>query len=311
MTRLVVTGASGFIGSRIVEAALARNYEVVALVRNPSAMSSKMREGLVVKRWQLGDPLPELGGAKALVHLAAYIPPDFAHPKHAGSCFEINVLGAMDVAAQAADQAIEKFVHFSSGQIYSTEQKTAPEQTSAYPLGRATYYLASKLAGELCVQSVANRRGLETIIFRLASIYGPGMNPKGMLPRFVQRLSAQEVVHLVEGGTYHVDFTYVEDVIDVTFAALSSSATGIFNVGSGEATTSLEAAKVIAHILGSDPSLIQVDGQTKESGFAALDVTKARETFGFRPKGLREGISDWLGKRKQTQSSFAMTLHDT
>ncbi|MBX9454639.1 MAG: NAD(P)-dependent oxidoreductase [Rhizobium sp.] len=303
MSRLVVTGATGFIGNSIVEAALQRNHDVVALARNPSWLPRQSTERLHVKRWQVGEPLPEVGEAKALIHLAAHVPADFSDAKAASSCFDINVLGAMEIAEQAADQGIEKFIHFSSGQIYSTELTSATEQSLAYPVGRATYYLASKLAGELCVQYVTKRRNIEVIVFRLASIYGPGMHPKGMLPHFVQRLADGEVVHLAEGGGYHVDFAYIGDVIDITFSALASRASGIFNVGSGVASTSLQAATVIADVLGADRKLIEVEGEKKENGFAALDVTKARESFGFQPRSLEEGVSAWLGHERETIQS--------
>lgn len=299
MTRLVVTGATGFIGGRIVEAALERGYEVVALVRNPTAMPQKSRQGLHIKRWQLGDPLPEVRDAHALLHLAAHIPADFNDPKPAATCFATNVIGAMELAGQAADQGIGKFIHFSSGQIYSTEEKSAAEHVLAYPINRATYYLTSKLAGELCIQSVARRRKLDVVVLRLASIYGPGMHAKGMIPNFIRRLSAGEAVTLMEGGTYHVDFAYIDDVIDVTFKALFADATGIFNVGSGVASTSLDAARVVADAFGANHDLIRVEGEAKESGFAALDITKARETFGFQPTGLKEGISTWLSRHQE------------
>ena len=300
MSRLVITGATGFIGGRVVEAALERGYEVVALARNPSAISQKSRPGLQVKRWQLGEALPDVRDAHALLHLAGHIPTDFGDPKSAATCFEVNVIGAMEVIGQAADQGIEKFIHFSSGQIYSCEEKSASEDALAYPINRAPYYLASKLAGEICIQSLAKRRKLALTVFRLASIYGPGMHIRGMIPSFIRHLAAREAVTLMDGGTYHVDFAYVEDVIDVTFKALSSDETGIFNVGSGEASTSLDAATIVADALGADRALIQVEGEAREIGFAALDVTKARDAFDFQPKSLEAGISAWLSHHQET-----------
>src|SRR5688572_3286864 len=115
MARLVISGATGFIGGRIVEAALHRGHEVVALARNPAAIPQKSMPGLKVKRWQLGEALPEVRDAHALLHLAGYIPVDFGDPTSAVTCLEANVVGAMELVASAADQGIEKFIHFSSG----------------------------------------------------------------------------------------------------------------------------------------------------------------------------------------------------
>ena len=294
MGRLVVTGATGFIGGRLVDKALDRGFEVIALLRDPYAMPQKSNPGLQVKRWQAGEVLPEIRGAQALCHLAAFVPSDFSDPEEAATCFETNVIGAIDLVSQAANQGISKIIYFSSGQIYSSAETCAQEHSLAYPVDRATYYLASKLAGELCIQAAARRRGIDVVVFRLASIYGPGMHSKGMIPNFIRRLSAGEPINLMDGGAYHVDFGYIEDVVDVTFRALASNSTGIFNVGSGVASTALEVAAIVADVLGADRNLIVVEGEARPNGFAALDVSKARDVFGFKPKRLEEGITSWL-----------------
>lgn len=294
MKRLVVTGASGFIGGRIVEAALDRGIEVIALSRNPSAVLQKSKPGLQVKRWVVGEPLPEIGDASALCHLAAYMPSDFNDPGQAALCFETNVVGAIDLAIQAADQGIERFLYFGSGQIYSPDQAAATEQSIVYPLERATYYLASKLAGELCVQAAAKRKGLQTVVLRLASIYGPGMHVGGMIPNFIGRLSVGQTVTLMDGGAYHVDLAYIDDVLDVTFKAIESQETGVFNVGSGVASTALQAATIVADTLGASRDLIVVEGDVKTSGFTPLDISKATQAFDFKPTRLEDGIPRWL-----------------
>jgi UDP-glucose 4-epimerase len=302
MSRLVVTGASGFIGGRIVEAALARGIEVIALSRNPSAVLLQSRPGLQVKRWQVGEPLPELRDASALCHLAAYMPSDFSDPGQAASCFETNVIGATNLALQAADRGIKRFLYFGSGQIYSPHEPSANEQSIVYPLERATYYLASKFAGELCVQAAAKRKSLQTVVLRLASIYGPGMHVGGMLPKFVSRLSAGQTVTVMDGGAYHLDLAYIDDVLDVTFKAIASQATGIFNVGSGVASTALESATIIADALGASRDLIVVHGDARACGFAALDISKAAQEFNYKPTSLQQGVGRWLQDRQKSST---------
>jgi UDP-glucose 4-epimerase len=294
MTRLVVTGATGFIGTRFIDAAIARGYEVIALSRNASAVTQKSRPGLQVKRWQFGEALPELRGAAALISLAAFIPQDLNDAHHAAACFDINAVGAMEVASQAADQGIPKIVHISSGQIYAPTEKPATEQSPVYPTQHATYYLASKFAGELCVQAVARRKKQDAVILRLASTYGPGMHARGMIPNCIRRLSAGETVTITEGGSYHVDFIYIDDVVQMALKALAPEVSGIFNVGSGVASTFLQVAQAVANTLGASRDLIKVEGEPKEIGFAALDITKAEKVLGFKPRQLEEGLAEWL-----------------
>jgi UDP-glucose 4-epimerase len=291
--RLVVTGATGFIGSRLVDHALERGIDVVALVRDPDAMSHRERAGLTVWPWQFGAALPDIGGADAICHLAAVIPGDFNDPAQAAPCFETNVMGAMGLASQAADQGIAQFVYFSSGQIYSAGQEVATEGSPTYPSHRATYYLTSKLAGELCVQALSRTKPLKVTVLRLASVYGPGMHGKGMLPNYIERLSENQSVTVMDGGAYCVDFVHVDDVVAAACAAIEARAEGVFNVGTGNARTALEAARIVAATIGADQGLIEVQGSGDRHGFAALDIAKADALLSFKPMSLDEGIAAW------------------
>ncbi|MBL0373271.1 NAD(P)-dependent oxidoreductase [Rhizobium sp. KVB221] len=291
--RLVITGATGFIGGRLLDAALDRGMEVVALARDPGKIQRRDRPGLSIRTWEFGDSLPAVGDADAICHLAATIPRNFEDPGEAARCFEANALSSLSLASQAADQGIGQFVYFSSGQIYSTKATLASEDASTYPMGRATYYLASKLAGELCVQALGKSRGLDVTVLRLASVYGPGMHGRGMLPNFIRRLASGETVTVQNGGAYCVDLVYADDVADLALRAVDMKAAGIFNVGTGEARSSLDVAHAIARIVGADRSLIVVEGTAEPHGFAALDIAKASDMLGYRPARLEDGLAAW------------------
>ncbi|MQW09029.1 NAD-dependent epimerase/dehydratase family protein, partial [Sinorhizobium meliloti] len=291
--RLAVTGATGFIGARLIDRALSGGYEVTALARDPERVAAGRGSGLRVERWSVGDPLPPLGRTDAVLHLAAYIPADLSDARQAARCFEINTNGAIQVAMEAASQGVKRFVLFGSAQVYAPGTGPASEASPAFPVHRASYYLASKLAAEICLLALGKSNAMPVTVLRLASVYGPGMHDTGMVPVFVQTLGNGRSLIIQDGGRYSVDLVYVDDVVTLALQAAERAEGGVFNAGSGRASTSLEAAQIVADAVGAERQLIAVErGSTDAapSGFRALDVSKAANELNYAPLSFREGI---------------------
>ena len=122
---LVVTGASGFIGTRLVEVAIKAGWEVTALLRDTAQLSHLNCVLLRTERWHTGQDLLSRGllsGVDAICHLASFIPPDYGDPIHAAECFRVNALGTLELSQQASEAKVGRFVLFSSGQIYAPAQ---------------------------------------------------------------------------------------------------------------------------------------------------------------------------------------------
>ncbi|WP_027997836.1 NAD-dependent epimerase/dehydratase family protein [Sinorhizobium arboris] len=295
--RLTVTGATGFIGARLIDRALERGCEVTALVRDPERAAVRTGAGLRVERWSVGDPLPPLGRSDAVLHLAAYIPADLSDARQAARCFEINTNGAIHVAMDAASQGVKRFVQFGSAQVYAPGPGPASEASPAFPVHRASYYLASKLAAEICLIAFGKSGAMPVTVLRLASVYGPGMHGTGMVPTFVRTLGSGRSLIIQDGGQYSVDLVYVDDVVTLALdAAEQAEGGGVFNAGSGRASTSLEAAQIVADAVGAERHLISVEGGSVDAqprGFRALDVSKAASELNYAPLSFREGIEAW------------------
>ncbi len=293
---LVVTGATGFIGARLIDQALARGYAVTALARDPDRIAARKDARLRTEKWSIGEPLPSVRQAAALLHLAAYIPADLSDAQQAAKCFEINTNGALQVAMDAASQSVRRFVYFGSGQVYTPAPEPASETSPAFPVNRASYYLASKLSAEICLLAFGKATGMSVTIFRPASVYGPGMHGKGMVTAFIRALADGHSVIIRDGGAYRVDLVYVDDVASLALKAVAGESEGVFNAGSGHVCTSLEAAHIIAEVIGADPSLIKVEGEGRDAaaaGFAALNVAKAVDQLAYTPRAFRQGIEAW------------------
>lgn len=294
--RLAVTGATGFIGARLIDRALSRGYEVTALARDPERVAAGMGSGLRIERWSVGDPLPPLGRTDAVLHLAAYIPADLSDARQAARCFEINTNGAIQVGMEAASQDVKRFVLFGSAQVYAPGAGPASEASPAFPVHRASYYLASKLAAEICLLALGKSNAMPVTVLRLASVYGPGMHNSGMVPVFVRTLGNGRSLVIQDGGQYSVDLVYVDDVVRLALEAAERAEGGVFNAGSGRASTSLEAAQIVADAVGAERQLIAVESASTDApprGFRALDVSKAANELNYAPLSFREGIEEW------------------
>jgi UDP-glucose 4-epimerase len=278
--RLVVTGAGGFIGTRLVQVALAEGWEVTALLRDTTRLSHLECPKLRSVRWAVGDDISNLGllpGVDAVCHLASFIPPDYADPVHAEQCLRVNALGTLELAQQASEARVGRFVLF--------------------PAYRATYYLTSKLAAELFLHQQSIRKALPIAILRLASVYGDGMSGKGMIAEFRRRISDGREVEIHNGGRHSVDLVHVNDVAAASLRVVENQVDGLLNIGSGESRTSLEVANILVSIMKGNQKCIKVHGDdllTPSTGFPALNIEKAKRAFDFDPLGLEDGLRLWL-----------------
>ncbi len=294
--QLVVTGATGFISSRLIDHALLKGHRVTALARDPEQMARRQSPLLTVEKWASGDPLPAVGKADAILNLAAFIPTDFNDANQAAKCFSVNTNGALQIAMDALAQGVRRLIFFGSGQVYTPSLTPVSETSPTFPIHRGSYYLASKLSAEICLSAFGAANALPVTLLRLGSVYGPAMHGAGMVLTFIRALGNGRSVVLKDGGHYRVDLVHVDDVIALALAAVEQECAGVFNAGSGQACRSLEAARIIAGALGADPCLISVEEERKDGtmiGFSAMDITKATEQLGYRPRSFREGIEAW------------------
>jgi UDP-glucose 4-epimerase len=295
---IVVTGASGFVGRRLVKEAARRNWSVRALVRG--APPREAPENVVFAQWDAlapDAPVNLLAGADAVCHLAAFIPPDFADPAAAEACLRVNALGVLKLLEASSKAGVRRVVHFSSGNAYAPGGPSPTEDHPQRPAWRAPYYLMSKVCGEVFAEHWCRSRRLPICTLRLASVYGPEMDDRGLLPTLARRLLRGDPVQLRDGGRHTADFVHVEDVVAAALAAVESETTGPFNIGSGEATTAAALAETLVSLVGAPASLVHFEAAPPEPaplGFAAPDIARARALLAYRARPLRAGLRDYL-----------------
>src|SRR6266508_2559235 len=233
MRRVLVTGASGFIGRHVVRALLDASWDVVALVRDRSVpaeiQGARTERGDVTDTASYRSLLKDCG---AVCHLAAYVPAA-AGPDTLEECMRVNAAATGRLAFEAAAVPGMRFVFFGAGNVYAPSGRPATEDAPVYPRGPAAAYLVSKLAGEMLVEQIRETRGLHAVSLRIASPYGPGMRQGSSATTFMERAARGETLVVKDGGRHAADLIWVGDVGVVSLRALEGTAQGVFNIGSG------------------------------------------------------------------------------
>lgn len=291
--KVVVTGANGFVGRHVVAEALGRGHAVHALTRSGKLPSTAPHHALKVQAWEVTSVAAEaFEGADAAIHLAAFVPPDYADASFALECFTTNAVGTVRVLEAARGAHLKSVSVVTSGNAYAAGVSTASEHDALYPNMRAPYYLASKVAADSMADAYRVVHGEPVAVVRVSSVYGAGMKG-GFLPLCVQRLRACEPLVLQNGGRARADWVEVNDVARALVDISESQATGPLNIGGGQTHSIRETANIVADVLGADPSLLRVEVPESAKDFPlfpGLDISKARSAFNYQPVSLRTGV---------------------
>ena len=286
MSRYVVTGAAGFIGSHLTEALLARGDEVRAVDAFPDYYDPALKEenarAFAVERLDLAEDVLDLAGVDGVFHLAAQpgVRPSFER-------FDVylrrNVLATQRVLEAAAD-AKARLVLASSSSVYGDAEEY-PTREDAVPRPLSPYGI-TKLAAEQLVHPYA----ADAVVLRYFTVYGPRQRPDMAFARLTQALLADREFELY--GDASRSFTFVADVVEATVAAMERApAGGLYNVGGGEEASMREAMTLLEGIAGRE---VRVRAEVRARGDAqrtSADVSRIRDELGWSPATpLAEGL---------------------
>jgi UDP-glucose 4-epimerase len=293
--RVLLTGGSGSLGRHVL-AILVKEGWNVSVVSHRSAVPVPPGPGqvrFVQGRLDQPDSLREdLSEVEVVCHLAAYLPSNYEDSAEARACFEVNCLNTLHLAELCAQMG-NRLVFCSSAQAYIDSNIPVGEDAGLYPAERAPYYLTSKLAAEILVENLRRRHGLEAVTFRLGSCYGPGMPARSVVSLFMQRALAGAPLIVRDGGSSRCDFVYVGDVAQLIVQAIKGGRSGVYNAGSGVATSVLELAQAVDAALADHGVRIDVEPPSRlpHSSFPALDMAKTKREWGHAPTSLRDGLA--------------------
>lgn len=286
--RVGLSGATGFLGGAVARNFAASGIEVARLG------GSETRPWRA--EWTAEQMEPALVGLDILIHAAARVPRDMKDASEAEACLRVNALGTLALAQAAQAAGVQRFVFVSTANF--VERRPAPIEDDTLPGSQplvAPYYLISKLVAETYVMA-AKGAEMQALIVRPSTIYGPGMSG-GILSVILDRFRDGQPVLLHDGGRHTADYVFVDDVADLIAKASRSSLVGHLNAGSGVASDLRELAQAACAVFPGSPSALTVEPANPArpaSGFSALDVTRARDALGYRPRSLVQGMRDML-----------------
>lgn len=262
MSRILVTGGAGFIGSALVRALRDRGDEVTTW---DLADGCDIRE---LRPWQV-EPYD------AIVHLAGQV--SVADSMKAPLYFiEHNTVGtARLLAALVGSARLRRLVVASSASVYGEPSGPLAHETS--PCVPVSVYGQTKYDTERLSLMWGQQHDVPTAALRFFNIYGPGMKPQGALGALASQILAGKPVNIFDDGTQTRDFVYIDDAVAAILAALDSDAVGALNVASGIATTIHDAAASLAAALGED-AVLNITHQHRPGDVAHL-VGSTMRTF--------------------------------
>jgi len=283
--KILVTGSSGTIGTRLCERLLADGHDVVGAdwVANkwqPSVQAvtidADLRDPEAVKK------LPT--DVEAVIHLAAnarvhdlVIDPDRALD---------NVKDTYNMLEFARRNGIKKFFFASSRETYGNiPAQDSYTEDMARMENCASPYTASKIAGEAFVESYTRCYGVDHVIIRFSNVYGMYDESDRVVPLFFRKCKKNEPLTIF--GEKCLDFTYIDDAIDGIVKALmhfETAKNATYNLAYGEGSTITALAELMKELLGSTSEVTLGKMRTGEIGRYIANVGKAKKAFGYDPK---------------------------
>lgn len=302
-TRVLVTGAGGFIGSHLVERLVARGAHVRAFVRYNSRNDPGLlrharldRASHEVMMGDLKDPDTVRRAARdveVIFHLGALVAIPFSYQAPL-DFVQTNVLGTAHVLAAALETGVKRLVHTSTSEVYGTAEYTPIDER--HPLQGQSPYSASKIAADKLAESFFRSYGLPVATIRPFNTYGPRQSARAVIPTIISQAVIGNVIRL--GATHPTrDFTYVEDLVEAFMSVAEEEHLigRVINIGSGLEITVEDLVKLVSEMMDKELR-IDVEEQRirpvrSEVERLIADARQARAILGWYPQvSFREGL---------------------
>ncbi|MCB9916178.1 MAG: GDP-mannose 4,6-dehydratase [Planctomycetes bacterium] len=308
MSRILVTGGAGFIGSHLCERLLERGDEVTVLdnfndfydpaIKRRNATLVERAGGRVVE----GDfrdaeqvtALFDEGRFEAVVHLGAMagVRPSLLDPLHYE---DVNVRGTLVLLEEIRRRGGVRFVFASSSSVYGKNEDVPfrEDDDIHHPVSP---YAATKRAGELMCFTFHHLYGIPTTCLRFFTVYGPRQRPEMAIHKFVRKTLRGEPIPFFGDGSTRRDYTYIDDIVDGVVRSIDRcEGYEIYNLGESQTTSLAELVDAIGEACGRAPVIDRQPMQPGDVVVTYADVTKARERLGYAPQTLvREGLARFV-----------------
>jgi dTDP-glucose 4,6-dehydratase len=317
MTKILVTGADGFIGSHLVEELVRQDNDVRAVVLYNSNNSwgwldhaeAAVRDQVEIYSSDIRDPFAmrkAVEGCDIVLHLAALIaiPYSYIAPQ---SYVSTNVQGTLNLLQAARDVGVAHFVHTSTSEVYGTARFVPI--TEEHPLQPQSPYSASKIGADCMALSYQMSFDLPVTVIRPFNTYGPRQSTRAVIPTIITQIAhGSRVIKL--GATRPTrDFNFVRDTVSGFIAVMNSRAAvgQAINIGSNFEISIGDTARLIAEVMGVEIEIISEAARLRPENSEVerlwADNTQAEKLLSWRPHysghdGFKRGLqetAEWFG----------------
>jgi len=294
--RILVTGGAGFIGSHLVEKLLVTGHEVAILddfndfydpqikhnniagfAKDVTMYHVDLRDGASVRN------LFHCEKFETVAHLAARagVRPSIQHPQ---LYYDTNVSGTLHLLDAASVTGVERFVFASSSSVYGVS-KTVPFSEDQHLAQTLSPYAATKIAAEFLCSTYSHLYQMRVVALRYFTVYGSRQRPDLAIHQFTRRIYAGQPIEQFGDGTTRRDYTYIDDVIQGTMAALKYDGPlfDIFNLGESDTIQLKDLIAAIENALGKKAKVNRMPEEPGDMPLTCADVSKARKLLGYNP----------------------------
>ncbi len=306
---ILVTGGAGFIGSHLVDQLLAESHRVICLDNfddfyDPAQKRQNLSKALPQENFRLviGDlremeKLKEIFAAERIdqvVHLAARagVRPSIGDPLLYA---EVNIRGTLNLLETCRQFGVKKFIFASSSSVYGNNPKTpfVEEDRVDNPISP---YAATKKAGELLCYTYHHLYDFDIACLRYFTVYGPRQRPEMAIHYFTRLIYEEKKVPIFGDGNSRRDYTYIDDALQATMAAIKRShGYEIYNIGESRTVSLLKLVRVLEERLGKKARLEFWPPQPGDVAITFADIRKAQKILGYSPRmSIEEGVERFV-----------------
>ncbi len=311
-SKILVTGATGFIGSNVVRR-LVNNDIDIGIIKRQNSDLWRIKD-LIDKIHVYDTPLEKTEDVLKTIsefepdiifHLATNYSPDHK-PQDIPLMVNTNILGTGNLLEASKEYGVKLFVNTSSCFVYKSIREKIKEDSRLDPFN---LYAMTKIQAENACNFYAEKYGLDIVTFRLFPPYGPYDNEKKLIPYLIRTILAKEHLKMTS-GKQQWDFIYVDDIVDaymklITMPKLPNKHE-IFNIGTGHSTSIRDITNLVSSLIGNKvkPAWGAIPHRKNEIWHMCADIDKADKHLKWRPKiSIAEGLKftiDWhKGFRKR------------
>ncbi|MCC5896781.1 MAG: NAD-dependent epimerase/dehydratase family protein [Phormidium sp. GEM2.Bin31] len=310
MSKVIVTGAAGFVGSTLVETLLAQGHHVIGIDgftdyydtrikhRNLDSVLNEPRFQLIQDDIRNLDWPSLFKEVDVVYHQAAQAGVRASWGKGFQTYTELNINSTQVLLEAAKDANLSRFVYASSSSVYGnaiaypTTEETLPQPVSPYGV--------TKLAAEHLCRLYHVNYGVPTVSLRYFTVYGPRQRPDMAFHKFLKAALDNEPISVYGDGQQTRDFTFVQDIVAANLAAAEApGAIGeVFNVGGGSRISLRDTISMMEEIVGEPIPINYTESSKGDARHTSADVSKAQQILSYQPQvSLQEGLKqewEWL-----------------